>query len=99
MTAHSQVLHGEMYVELLKPLPPSATLYTDVEVVEVLDKGSGAVFVQDSKLYMIIDFLVASISLVTICTYYIILLFLGSILEGRSTCKFCCCVFGTREAQ
>lgn len=39
-----------MYVELLKPLPSSATVTTDLEVVDVMDKGSGAVLIYDSKL-------------------------------------------------
>lgn len=44
----TKLLHGEMYIELMKPLPPSATLSTDLEVVEVLDKGSGAVLTADT---------------------------------------------------
>ncbi|KAG0718765.1 Peroxisomal multifunctional enzyme type 2 [Chionoecetes opilio] len=44
----TKLLHGEMYIELLKPLPASATLSTDLEVVEVLDKGSGAVLIANT---------------------------------------------------
>ncbi|KAK7067870.1 hypothetical protein SK128_015783 [Halocaridina rubra] len=44
----SKLLHGEMYVENIKPLPTSATLSTEFKVVDVLDKGSGAVLVTDS---------------------------------------------------
>lgn len=44
----TKLLHGEMYVELLKPLPSSATLTTDMEVVDVMDKGSGAVLIYDT---------------------------------------------------
>lgn len=45
----AKILHGEMYIENLKPLPTSATLHTQVKVVDVLDKGSGAVLIIDSQ--------------------------------------------------
>ncbi|XP_071540167.1 peroxisomal multifunctional enzyme type 2 isoform X2 [Panulirus ornatus] len=41
----TKLLHGEMYLENHKPLPISATLNTEVKVVDVLDKSSGAVLV------------------------------------------------------
>nr|XP_045609477.1 peroxisomal multifunctional enzyme type 2-like isoform X1 [Procambarus clarkii] len=44
----TKLLHGEMYIEIFKPLPTSATVNTEVEVVDVLDKGSGAVLIYDT---------------------------------------------------
>ncbi|XP_047469588.1 peroxisomal multifunctional enzyme type 2-like [Penaeus chinensis] len=44
----TKLLHGEMYIECVKPLPPSATLNTSLEVVDVLDKKSGAVMIIDT---------------------------------------------------
>ncbi|ODM97629.1 Peroxisomal multifunctional enzyme type 2 [Orchesella cincta] len=41
----TQILHGEQYVELLRPLEPDAELTLRTEVVEVLDKISGCVYV------------------------------------------------------
>lgn len=41
----TQILHGEQYVELLRPLPPQAELTLKTEVVDVLDKISGCVYV------------------------------------------------------
>lgn len=46
----SRMLHGEQYLELLKPLPTSAAIKTDVRIVDVLDKGSGAVVVIDADM-------------------------------------------------
>ena len=40
-----QVLHGEQYTEIYKPLPPRATLTSKSRVVDILDKGSGAVLI------------------------------------------------------
>ena len=42
---HWQVLHGEQYTEIYKPLPPKATLTSKSRVVDILDKGSGAVLI------------------------------------------------------
>ena len=47
----SQAVHGEQYMELLGPLPTSATLTCRGEVVDILDKGSGAVILADGELY------------------------------------------------
>nr|XP_053653912.1 peroxisomal multifunctional enzyme type 2-like [Cherax quadricarinatus] len=44
----TKLLHGEMYIENIKPLPTSATLYTELKVVDVLDKGSGAVLISNT---------------------------------------------------
>ncbi|VVC40772.1 Short-chain dehydrogenase/reductase, conserved site,Short-chain dehydrogenase/reductase SDR,SCP2 sterol- [Cinara cedri] len=47
----SQVLHGEQYLELHKPLPTEAVLTTEIFVSDVLDKGNNAVIVVDGKTY------------------------------------------------
>lgn len=39
----AMILHGEQYAELFKPLKPQATLTSKGVLVDVLDKGSGAV--------------------------------------------------------
>jgi len=41
----TQILHGEQYVELMRPLPPDAELTLSTEVVDVMDKISGCVYV------------------------------------------------------
>lgn len=40
-----KVLHGEQYLELLRPLPTDGKLVTRGSVVDVMDKKSGAVVV------------------------------------------------------
>ncbi|XP_068206099.1 LOW QUALITY PROTEIN: peroxisomal multifunctional enzyme type 2-like [Palaemon carinicauda] len=45
----AKLLHGEMYIEIVEPLPTSGTLHTGLEVADVLDKGSGSVLILDSK--------------------------------------------------
>uniref|UniRef100_A0A146PI63 Peroxisomal multifunctional enzyme type 2 n=1 Tax=Fundulus heteroclitus TaxID=8078 RepID=A0A146PI63_FUNHE len=47
----TQVLHGEQYLELYKPLPTSGTLTSETTVADVLDKGSGAVILLDVNSY------------------------------------------------
>lgn len=47
----TQVLHGEQYLELYKPLPTSGTLITHASVADVLDKGSGALILLDVHAY------------------------------------------------
>lgn len=47
----SQVLHGEQYLELHKPLPTEAKLTTKICISDVLDKGKNAVIVVDGKTY------------------------------------------------
>jgi len=43
-----QVLHGEQYTELYKPLAAHDSLVSSVYVADVLDKGSGAVIICNS---------------------------------------------------
>ena len=40
--AYSQTLHGEQYLKLYKPLPTSGRLISKPKIIDVLDKGSGA---------------------------------------------------------
>ncbi|CAF1395501.1 unnamed protein product, partial [Didymodactylos carnosus] len=47
----AKVLHGEQYVELFRPLPPTATLTLKGKIVDVLDKGSGAVIIYEVEMY------------------------------------------------
>ncbi|CAF1012491.1 unnamed protein product [Rotaria sordida] len=46
-----RVLHGEQYVELFEPLPTSGTVTLKGKVVDVLDKGSGAVLIYDVEIF------------------------------------------------
>ncbi|KAJ8285261.1 hypothetical protein GJAV_G00024770 [Gymnothorax javanicus] len=46
-----QLLHGEQYLELYKPLPTSGTLTSKATIADVLDKGSGAVILMDVHTY------------------------------------------------
>uniref|UniRef100_A0A8C4I5Y1 Hydroxysteroid (17-beta) dehydrogenase 4 n=1 Tax=Dicentrarchus labrax TaxID=13489 RepID=A0A8C4I5Y1_DICLA len=47
----TQVLHGEQYLELYKPLPTSGELTSEATIADVLDKGSGAVILLDVNTY------------------------------------------------
>lgn len=47
----TQVLHGEQYLELYKPLPTSGELTSEATVADVLDKGSGALILLDVNTY------------------------------------------------
>lgn len=40
-----KALHGEQYLEIKAPLPPAATVVTTAQVLDVQDKGKGAVVV------------------------------------------------------
>jgi multifunctional beta-oxidation protein len=39
------LLHGEQYLEMRAPLPPSGTLHTKAKVLDVQDKGKAAIVV------------------------------------------------------
>lgn len=45
----ANIVHGEHYLEILGDLKTSGRLTTRVEVADVLDKGSGAVIITNSK--------------------------------------------------
>ncbi|XP_042344065.1 peroxisomal multifunctional enzyme type 2 [Plectropomus leopardus] len=47
----TQVLHGEQFLELYKPLPTSGTLISEAKIADILDKGSGAVILLDVNTY------------------------------------------------
>lgn len=44
-----KLLHGEQYMEILGDIPRGGALTSTCELVELLDKGSGAAFVYDSN--------------------------------------------------
>ena len=46
----TQVLHGEQYLELQRPLPPEANIKLTSRVVDVLDKGSGSLYIIRGKI-------------------------------------------------
>lgn len=56
----TQILHGEQYIELHRPMPSEAELTLKTEVIDVMDKISGAVYVLRGMLlfgyFMTIDF-------------------------------------------
>ncbi len=41
------LLHGEHYLELKRPLPPAATVYHHAQIVDIFDKGKGALLIVD----------------------------------------------------
>lgn len=41
----TKLVHGEQYLQLLKPIPTSGSFKSQARVVDVLDKGSGAVII------------------------------------------------------
>lgn len=45
LCVQAKALHGEQYLEIKAPLPPAATVVTSAQVVDVQDKGKGAVVV------------------------------------------------------
>lgn len=47
----AKILHGEHYLEVFKPFNTSGTLNVKSRLVDVLDKGTGAVLIINSKIY------------------------------------------------
>ncbi|XP_053405726.1 peroxisomal multifunctional enzyme type 2-like isoform X2 [Mercenaria mercenaria] len=47
----TKILHGEQYMELYKPFPPNGKLTSQARVVDVLDKGVGALILIDVDTY------------------------------------------------
>lgn len=47
----SQVLHGEQYLEVFKPLPLGSKLKSKISIVDVLDKGKNAVIISGAHSY------------------------------------------------
>ncbi|GBM57737.1 Peroxisomal multifunctional enzyme type 2, partial [Araneus ventricosus] len=47
----TRLLHGEQYLELYQPFPPSAALTSKCRLVDVLDKGSGAVVIVEEDTF------------------------------------------------
>ena len=45
----TKLVHGEQYLELYKPLPSIGALKSKARVIDVLDKGSGAVIILASE--------------------------------------------------
>nr|CAD7452953.1 unnamed protein product [Timema tahoe] len=45
----TKMLHGEQYLEVIRPLETSGELVSKARVVDVLDKGSGAAILVDGK--------------------------------------------------
>ncbi|XP_054160689.1 peroxisomal multifunctional enzyme type 2-like [Oppia nitens] len=41
----TKLVHGEQYLQLLKPIPPFGSLKSVPKIIDVLDKGSGALFI------------------------------------------------------
>jgi len=46
-----QLLHGEQYTELHKPLAAHDNLVSSAYIADILDKGSGAVIICNSKTF------------------------------------------------
>ncbi len=42
-----RILHGEQYTELLRPLPPHATLRHEARIKDIFDKGKGAIVITE----------------------------------------------------
>lgn len=53
----SQILHGEQYLELYKPIPVSGKLTSHSRISDVLDKGSGAAIITDGLFHLCLTIL------------------------------------------
>ncbi|KAK6050557.1 hypothetical protein COOONC_11937, partial [Cooperia oncophora] len=47
----ARILHGEQYIEVYGPLPSEAKLRSEARVVDILDKGSGALILSEVTTY------------------------------------------------
>ncbi|KAF8363331.1 maoc-1 [Pristionchus pacificus] len=47
----TRILHGDQYIELYAPLPSEGSLRSETRVVDVLDKGSGALIMSEITTY------------------------------------------------
>ncbi|XP_040277610.1 peroxisomal multifunctional enzyme type 2 [Bufo bufo] len=47
----TQMLHGEQYLEVYKPIPTSGEMRLEATVADILDKGSGAIILLDVHTY------------------------------------------------
>ncbi|XP_035205471.1 peroxisomal multifunctional enzyme type 2-like, partial [Stegodyphus dumicola] len=47
----TKILHGEQYLELYQPFPPSAVLTSKCRVLDILDKNSGAVVIVEEDTF------------------------------------------------
>ncbi|CAD5212395.1 unnamed protein product [Bursaphelenchus okinawaensis] len=45
------ILHGEQYIELINPIPDDGQFRTEVQIVDILDKGNSAVIVTNATTY------------------------------------------------
>ncbi|CAJ0957515.1 unnamed protein product, partial [Mesorhabditis belari] len=43
----TRILHGEQYIEIFKPLPTDAKLRSERQVIDILDKGKGALILSN----------------------------------------------------
>ncbi|XP_033634641.1 peroxisomal multifunctional enzyme type 2-like [Asterias rubens] len=47
----TKILHGEEYLEVFKPMPTSGTLTAQSQIADIVDKGSGALILTETKAY------------------------------------------------
>uniref|UniRef100_A0A671UVY2 Peroxisomal multifunctional enzyme type 2 n=1 Tax=Sparus aurata TaxID=8175 RepID=A0A671UVY2_SPAAU len=67
----TQVLHGEQYLELYRPLPTSGKLTSEATIADVLDKGSGAVILLDGEFYKCYHIIFIPYSLIFISSMFL----------------------------
>ncbi|TMS33814.1 hypothetical protein L596_001507 [Steinernema carpocapsae] len=44
-----KILHGEQYIEMYEPLPTEANMRSEVRIIDILDKGSGALILSEGS--------------------------------------------------